>query len=66
MTTPYPAGTSWSAEPFPSSIGLYEPGQGFPTFDAAKADEYFAKVNAKVETLIRDVIRKWDLAGLYR
>ncbi len=66
MTTAYPAGTSWSAVPFPSSIGLYEPGQGFPTFDAGKAEEYFNKVNAKVESLIREVIRKWDMAKLYQ
>ncbi len=66
MTTPYPAQNSWTAYPFPSSIGLYEAGQGFPTFDPKKADEYFRKVNDKVFSLVSDVIRKWDLAGLYR
>ncbi len=66
MTTPYPSGTAWSAYPFPSSIGLYEPGQGMPTFDPAQAREYFRRVNERVGTLIEDVIRKWDLAGLYR
>ena len=66
MTTPYPANNSWSAYPFPSSIGLYEPGQGYPTFDANQAREYFQKVNEKVYALISDVIKKWDLAKLYR
>lgn len=66
MAMAYPSGTSWSAYPFPSSIGLYEPGQGFPTFDAEQAATYFARVNNRVGTLIADVIRKWDLAGLYR
>ena len=66
MTTPYPEGTSWAAYPFPSSIGLYEAGQGYPTFDPAQAQTYFARVNERVATLIEEVIRKWDLARLYR
>lgn len=66
MATPYPSGTSWSAYPFPSSIGLYEPGQGYPTFDDNQAREYYQRVNSRVEDLIQEVITKWDLAGLYR
>lgn len=66
MATPYPSGTSWTASPFPSSIGLYEPGQGYPTFDPDQAQEYYKRVNKRVEELILDVIEKWDLAGLYR
>lgn len=66
MATPYPGGTSWAAYPFPSSIGLYEAGQGYPDFDPAKAKEYFQKVNEKVYSLVSDVIRKWDMAKLYR
>jgi len=66
MTTPYPSGTSWSAYPFPSSIGLYEPGQGHPTFDQAQAEEYFIRVNSRVGNLIKEVIEKWDMAGLFR
>jgi creatinine amidohydrolase len=66
MTTPYPAGSSWSAYPFPSSIGLYEPGQGYPTFDEDQAQEYFRKVNQRVGDLVEDVIAKWDMAGLYK
>lgn len=64
LSTPRPAPGTWSASPFPSSIILYQPGQGYPKFDQKKADEYFAKVNDKVAGLITDVIRKWDLAGL--
>jgi creatinine amidohydrolase len=64
MTTPYPPTGTWAASPFPSSIGLYQPGQGFPKFDQKKADEYFTKVCDKVEALVLDVVKKWDLAGL--
>lgn len=65
MATAYPRSNSWAATPFPSSIGLYEPGQGYPTFEEAKAKEYFDKVNETIFTLIDDVIRKWDMAKLY-
>ena len=65
MATPYPSGTSWSAYPFPSSIGLYEPGQGYPTFDEGQAMEYYKRVNKRVGDLIQDVIKKWEMAGLY-
>lgn len=64
LATAYPAAGTWSAVPFPSSIGLYQKGQGYPKFDQKKADEYFAKVNDKVANLIVEVVRKWDLAGL--
>lgn len=64
MTTAYPAAGTWSAVPFPSSIGLYQKGQGFPKFDQAKADIYFKKVTDKVADLIVQTVKKWDLAGL--
>jgi creatinine amidohydrolase len=64
LATAYPAPGTWSAAPFPSSIGLYQPGQGYPKFDQKKADEYFVKVTDKVAALVNDVIRKWDMAGL--
>ena len=64
MATAYPTGGAWSAVPFPSSIGLYQKGQGFPKFDKKKADEYYKKVTDKVANLINDVVRKWNLAGL--
>ncbi len=64
MATPYPAAGTWAAVPFPSSIGLYQKGQGYPKFDQKKADEYFKKVNNKIADLIIEVVRKWDLAGV--
>jgi creatinine amidohydrolase len=64
LATAYPAPGTWAAAPFPSSIGLYQPGQGYPRFDQKKAEEYFRKVTDKVAGLIGEVIRKWDLAGL--
>jgi len=64
MTTPYPTPGTWAAVPFPSSIGLYKKGEGFPKFNQAKADEYYKKVTDKVANLIQEIIKKWDLAGL--
>jgi creatinine amidohydrolase len=64
LATAYPAPGTWAATPFPSSIGLYQPGQGYPKFDQKKADEYFAKVTDKIALLVNDVVRKWDMAGL--
>lgn len=64
MTTPYPAPGTWAAVPFPSSIGLYKKGEGFPKFNQAKADGYYKKVTDKVANLILKIIKKWDLAGL--
>jgi creatinine amidohydrolase len=64
LATAYPAVGTWSAVPFPSSIGLYQKGQGYPKFDQKKADEYFKKVNDKVANLINDTVRKWNMAGL--
>lgn len=64
MTTAYPPAGTYSAVPFPSSIGLYQKGQGFPRFDQAKADLYYKKVTDKIAGLIIDTVKKWDLAGL--
>ncbi len=64
MTTAYPQSGAWSATPFPSSIGLYKEGEGYPKFDQKKADEYFRKVNDKVAKLIIEVRAKWDMAKL--
>ena len=64
MTTAYPSAGTWSAVPFPSSIGLYQKNQGYPVFDKAKSDLYYRKVTDKVADLIIDTIRKWDAAGL--
>lgn len=65
MSTAYPQPKTWLATPFPSTIGLYEPGQGEPTFDKTQAKEYFEKVNATIFKLADEVIRKWDMAKLY-
>ncbi len=63
-TTPNPRSGSWSATPFPSSIGLYEKGKGAPRdFDQKKADEYFRRVNACVADLVNETLRKWGQAG---
>ncbi len=59
-----PAGT-WTAFPFPSSIILYQPGQGYPKFDQAKADAYFAAVTQKMSALVNETISKWNAAHLF-
>jgi len=64
MATAYPVPGTWSAVPFPSSIGLYQKGQGYPRFDQAKADLYYKKVTDKVANLINETIQKWNMAGL--
>jgi creatinine amidohydrolase len=64
MATTIPAPNTWSAYPFPSSILLYTEDEGYPVFDIKKAKTYFTKVNAKVTALIKETIRKWNLAGL--
>ena len=64
MTTAYPPAGTWSAVPFPSSIGLYQKNQGHPVFDQKKAEIYYKKVTDKVASLIIETIRKWDLAGI--
>ncbi len=64
MATAYPEKGTWSATPFPSSIGLYKSGQGYPDFDQKKAEVYYTKVTNKVKNLIQEVISKWELAGL--
>ena len=66
MATPNPAPGAYYAVPVPSTILLYEKGQGYPTFDAAQAKEYFRKVNDRVAELVLDTIKKWDLAGVFK
>jgi creatinine amidohydrolase len=63
MTTANPAPGTWSAYPSPSSIGLYKEGQGFLTFDAAKARRYVERVNEKMAALVAETIRKWNRIG---
>ncbi len=64
LVTPYPTPGTWAAVPFPSSIGLYQKGQGYPQFDQKKADEYYKKVTDKVANLIIEIVKKWDMAGV--
>ncbi len=66
MATANPEPGAWSATPFPSTITLYKPGQGYlKDFDQKKADEYYKKVVAKVGALIKDAVKKWNMAGLH-
>ncbi len=64
LATAYPLPGTWVAVPFPSSIGLYQKGQGYPKFDQKKADEYYKKVTDKVANFINEIVKKWDFAGL--
>lgn len=65
LATPRPAPGAWSAYPFPSSIILYQPGQGYPKFDQAKADQYFSAVVLKITGLVEEMVTKWDEARLF-
>lgn len=53
-----------SAYPFPSSIILYKPNEGYPDFDQAKAELFFGKVVDRLEEIVHTTIEKWNLAGL--
>lgn len=66
MATPRPPAGTWTAYPFPSSIILYQPKQGYVKFDQAKADEYFRAVTDKMAALITEVISKWDESRIFR
>jgi len=66
MASPNPPAGAYFAVPTPSSIGLYERGQGYPSFDPAQAREYFRRVNDRVAELILDTVVKWDAAGVYK
>jgi len=66
MAAPIPPAGAYTAVPVPSTILLYEKGQGYPTFDAGQAKDYFRKVNDRVAELVLDTIAKWDLAGVYK
>ncbi len=64
MATAYPQNKSWSATPFPTSIGLYEEGEGYPDFDEKRAKRYYDRVNAAIARLVQRTIRQWDAAGV--
>lgn len=58
-------GEGWSAYPFPSSIILYEAGDGYPEFDQDQADLYYRRVNERMAELISGTIERWDQAELF-
>jgi creatinine amidohydrolase len=58
-----PFSDAWRAYPFPASIGLYSPGEGYPEFDQREAERYFTRVRQEILALVRDVIRRWDAGG---
>jgi creatinine amidohydrolase len=65
MATPSSSSAGWRAYPFPSSIILYQPGQGYPDFDPEKSEIYFRRVNDRMTELIASTIDKWDRAGVF-
>jgi creatinine amidohydrolase len=65
MATPRPPAGAWSAYPFPSSIILYQTGQGYPKFDQTKAQAYFTAVVEKMTALVKETIAKWDDAKIF-
>lgn len=65
MATPRPPAGTWTAYPFPSSIILYQPNQGYVKFDQAKADAYHKAVVAKMTALAKETVAKWDEAGIF-
>jgi creatinine amidohydrolase len=65
LATPRPPAGAWSAYPFPSSIILYQPHQGYVKFDQAKADAYYKAVIQKMTALAKETIAKWDEAGIF-
>ncbi len=66
LATTRQGAATWFAYPFPSSVILYQKGQGYPQYDAGKAAQYRAAVNACVLDLVKDTIRKWDKAKIFR
>ncbi len=66
LATANPRAGAYSAYPAPSSILLYQPGQGYVKFEPAKAAAYFNAVNEKMTALVAEMISKWDKAGLFR
>jgi len=65
MAMPNRPSSAIYAVPSPASIGLYNAGEGYPTFDAEQASVYFERVNDEVARVVEDTITRWDRAGLY-
>lgn len=66
LATARPAPGTWFAYPFPSSIILYQPNQGYVRFDADRAERYRTAVNQRMQNLIAETIAKWDKAKIFR
>ena len=49
-----------AAVPFPGPIILYKQDDGYPEFDAVKAEQLMKLICAKVDQTIRDVFRRWS------
>ncbi len=58
-----PFNDAWRAYPFPTAIGLYEPGEGYLDFDRVKAERYFNRVKEELLAIVRDVINKGEAGG---
>jgi creatinine amidohydrolase len=65
LAMPRPPDGSWSAYPFPASIIIYKPEQGYLRFDQAKADAYFRAVVDRMTSLVQEILGRWDKAGLF-
>jgi creatinine amidohydrolase len=64
MAQPNPRPDAWSATPFPSTIGLYKEGQGYPRdFNQKQAEEYHRRVVARVAAIVKDTLTRWQRAG---
>jgi creatinine amidohydrolase len=64
LALPRPPEGAWSAYPFPATIILYRPGQGYVRFDQAKAKAYFDAVVDRMTAVVQDIIARWDEAGV--
>ncbi|UCC72146.1 MAG: creatininase family protein [Gemmatimonadota bacterium] len=62
QATPYNTDV-WRAYPFPTTIGLYAPGEGYLDFDREKAERYFERVKEEMLAIVGDVIAKWEAGG---
>lgn len=49
-----------AAYPYPSSIILYEPREGYPDFDPEKARRFYGKVVDRLQRTILTTIEKWE------
>lgn len=66
LAIPNAKNSAWAAAPVAAPILLYEPGEGYPTFDKQQSDAYYRKVNKKVLELIETVIKKWNRAHIFK